>query len=95
MSLANSKLKIFTALFFASMVSASLSCAAPGGGGRPHGPPPEAIEACADLSEGDACSFTGRRDDVIEGTCIVPRSEKEELACAPEGGPPGERGRRD
>lgn len=95
MSLANSKLKIFAALFFVSMVYSSQSCAAPGGRDRPHGPPPEAIEACTDLSEGEACSFTGRRNDKVEGTCIVPQSGKEELACAPEGGPPNERRQRD
>ena len=94
MSPTHSKFKIFTALFFTSMLSASLSCAAgPEGRGRPHGPPPEAIEACADLSEGDACSFTGRRDDEVKGTCIVLPRGDEGLVCAPEGGPPHERGR--
>lgn len=87
--------KYFTALFFASMISASLSYAAgPGDRGRPQGPPPEAIEACADLSKGDDCSFTGRRKDEVKGTCIVmPDDDDEGLACAPEGGPPRERGR--
>ena len=88
MSLIYSKSKLFTALFFAFMVSASVSYAAPGDRGRPQGPPPEAIQACADLSQGDACSFTGRRDDVVSGTCIVLPSGDEGLACAPEGGPP-------
>ena len=89
----NSKSKVFTALFFASMVFASQSCAAPGDRGRRHGPPPEAIEACADLSEGDACSFTGRRDDDVKGTCIVLPRGNEGLVCAPEDGPPHERRR--
>lgn len=93
MSPTYSKFKIFTALFFASMIYASLSYAQPGGHGRPQGPPPEAIEACADLSEGDACSFTGRRDDEVKGTCIVLPRGDEGLVCAPEGGPPHERGR--
>ncbi|MCB1703637.1 MAG: hypothetical protein KDI17_02190 [Halioglobus sp.] len=57
-------------------------------GGDRRGPPPEAIEACADQSEGAACSFSGRRGDVT-GTCITLPQEDEGLACAPEGGPPG------
>ena len=55
--------------------------------GKWRGPPPQAIEACADQSEGAACSFSGRRGDV-EGYCIVVPQEHGELACAPEGGPP-------
>ena len=31
--------------------------------------------------------FSGRRGDVT-GTCIVPPRDQDELACAPEGGPP-------
>ncbi len=82
-----SKSKILTAWFIAAMLSASLSYAQPGGHGRPQGPPPEAIEACSGLAEGDACSFSGPRGNV-EGTCIVPPRDEETLACAPEGGPP-------
>lgn len=94
MSSTQSQSKWFTALFFASMAAASVSCTAgPGDRGRPQGPPPEAIQACADLSEGDACSFTGRRNDLVKGTCIALPDGEEGLACAPEGGPPGERGR--
>jgi hypothetical protein len=58
-------------------------------GNRPHqGPPPEAIEACSGQAEGDECRFTGRRDDVIEGTCLFPPHDEQILACVPEGGPP-------
>ena len=88
-----SKSRLFNTLFFASMVFASLSWAAPGDRDRPQGPPPEAIEACADLAEGNACSFTGRRNDEITGTCMVSRKTDKGLVCAPEGGPPRERGR--
>ncbi len=57
--------------------------------GREHrGPPPEAVEACSGKAEGDACSFTGRRDDSIEGTCLYPPRDENLLACVPEGGPP-------
>ena len=52
-----------------------------------RGPPPEALEACSDLGEGAACSFTGRRGEVI-GMCFAPPRDESMLACAPEGGPP-------
>lgn len=70
---------------------ATTACARPGGDGGSdgrRGPPPEAITACEGKSINDSCSFTGRRDDTIEGTCIAPQGV-DELACAPEGGPPG------
>ncbi|MEM8561801.1 MAG: hypothetical protein AAGF57_06180 [Pseudomonadota bacterium] len=51
------------------------------------GPPPEALAACDGSAAGDSCSFTSPRGDSIEGSCIVPRSDKG-LACKPEGGPP-------
>ena len=38
-------------------------------GGRPQGPPPEAIEACEGKAVGDAVSFTGRRGESLEATC--------------------------
>jgi hypothetical protein len=56
--------------------------------GKRRGPPPEAIEACANQSEGEVCSFTGRRGDMT-GVCFAPTRDDAELACAPEGGPPG------
>ena len=94
MSVIQNRFKCFMALLTLSMASASVSCAAgPGDRGRPQGPPPEAIQACADLAEGDPCSFTGRRNDEITGTCIALPNGGEGLACAPEGGPPGGRGR--
>lgn len=92
MSFFHSKSGIITALIITSIISSSLSNAGSGDRGRPHGPPPEAIEACAGFSEGDTCSFSGRRGKV-EGTCIVSPRDEETLACAPEGGPPPEGGR--
>ncbi|MFK8043798.1 hypothetical protein [Congregibacter sp.] len=62
------------------------------GQGKRRGPPPEALEACANLSEGDACAFTGRRGD-MSGVCFAPPKEDAALACAPEGGPREHRGR--
>ena len=48
--------------------------------------PPAALEACSSLVEGDPCSFTGRRDEEIQGSCFAP-SEKT-LACRPDSPPP-------
>lgn len=86
--------KLQLATFFLFTTIASVTYAEPGnpGGhfGGPHGgPPPEALDACANLAEGDACSFTGRRDETVEGICIMPPNDEEALVCAPEGGPPG------
>ena len=72
--------------------AASSALGADGGVGGPHGPPPqEAIDACKDLSQGDACSFTTPQCSVT-GTCQGP--EGKPLACAPEGmgGPEGASG---
>ena len=48
-----------------------------------RGPPPQALEACEALVEGDPCSFTGRYDEELNGTCFSPRDDI--LACRPEG----------
>lgn len=67
--------------------------ASPERGERP-GPPPEAIEACASAEEGDACSFEGRNDDIVEGTCMPGPVPELPLACRPAGGAPPPRGSR-
>jgi len=48
-------------------------------GQRPPGPPAEAIAACQGKASGATCSFTGRRNDTVSGTCFAP----------PAGGPGG------
>lgn len=50
---------------------------APDGGER-HWPRPEAIAACKDKSEGDACTFEGHRG-TVSGTCRKVQSG--DLAC--------------
>jgi len=65
----------------------------PGGrGGNRQGPPPEAIEACKDLNEGDACRFETPRGE-LEGACRKPPRGDDGLACVPKDhrGPGGER----
>ena len=70
-------------LLLAAAVAAEIAMA------RPPGPPPEAVEACANQTEGAQCSFSGRRGDELTGQCST--TPKGEMACMPEGGPP-ERG---
>ena len=53
--------------------------------GERRGPPPEAIEACANLTEEAVCSFTSPRGDVT-GQCMVSPKDSETLSCRPEGG---------
>ena len=52
-------------------------------GGGHRGPPQEAIDACVSLTDGDACSFTGRNDESMSGVCFAPQNK--DLACKPEG----------
>lgn len=50
-----------------------------------HGPPPpQAIEACVDLSEGDTCSFS-TPERKVEGSCSVPPEFEKVLVCVPPG----------
>jgi 4-amino-4-deoxy-L-arabinose transferase-like glycosyltransferase len=55
------------------------------GGQQPsrQGPPQQALDACANLSQGADCSFQGR-DQTVNGICIMPPNLNE-LACAPQG----------
>lgn len=74
----------------------ALTLANPGGGGqapdgeRPRHPPREALDACADKDSGDSCSFTGREDATVEGTCFSPDDDKP-LACRPDNAPDEQR----
>lgn len=78
------KNQLITTVFFIVTLSVPLlSCARSGGHDRSKGPPPEATQACESLSVGEACSFSGRRGEVV-GTCINPPENDDRLACAPE-----------
>ena len=37
-------------------------------------PPQAAFDACAKSKQGDACSFTGKNNKKLDGTCQVPRA---------------------
>jgi hypothetical protein len=51
-------------------------------GRRPHGPPPEAVDACASASAGDTCSFE-HDGHSIDGTCRNGPNGDQPLACMP------------
>jgi len=54
------------------------------GAARPGGAPQEALDACSNLKEGAACSFTLGNGNMVKGSCIIPPNSNE-LACAPQG----------
>ncbi len=56
------------------------------GNGR-HEPPQAALDACAALQANDACSFSGRNNNTVNGTCETPRNSSQ-LVCEPAGGRP-------
>jgi hypothetical protein len=56
---------------------------APRGPADHRGPPPrEAIAACANQTAQSACSFSGRDNQNVQGTCLAPESDVP-LACVP------------
>jgi hypothetical protein len=54
--------------------------------GGHHHPPKEAIDACQGKASGAACSFVGRHNNNLTGTCFAPpqNNENHPLACRPE-----------
>ena len=55
---------------------------------RPHGPPPEAVQACSGVQDGAACSFT-MGDRAVAGTCRT-GPEGQASCMPPHRGPPPE-----
>jgi 4-amino-4-deoxy-L-arabinose transferase-like glycosyltransferase len=53
-------------------------------GTRPGGAPQEALDACENLAQGEACSFTQANGNTVNGSCIIPPN-LDILACAPQG----------
>ena len=49
-----------------------------------NGPPPQALAACENQTQGSACSFTQPNGNTINGSCITPPNTSD-LACAPQG----------
>jgi 4-amino-4-deoxy-L-arabinose transferase-like glycosyltransferase len=52
--------------------------------GQRNGPPQEALDACANSTQGAACSFSLPNGNTMEGSCITPPNTSQ-LACAPQG----------
>src|SRR3990172_12811448 len=72
--------------FVAVTPAAGFAFAGHWGGGKPKGPPQEAIDACAGMSEGDTVQFATPRGDTMSGIC---REIRGGLIAVPEGGFPG------
>jgi len=71
-------------LALAAMVpAAGLAFGGNWGDGKPKGPPQEAIDACAGLSEGDTVQFTSPRGVTVSGIC---RDIRGGMVAVPEGG---------
>lgn len=91
-------IRAVAALVFSAALLLTVSVTVRGEDGehrKRRGPPPEAIAACAELAEGSACGFEGRRGDSLTGSCFAPPREDAALACRPAGGRPRDRGERD
>ncbi len=78
---------LFLAFTLCTLLSAA-AAAEPEERPERRGPPPEAMEACGDLAEGDSCSFTGRRGESLTGSCFAPPRDEAVLACRPDNAPP-------
>lgn len=83
MKLKNSMLLV--GIFAAAWVMLATSNALAQQRERPQGPPPEAIEACEGLTEGDSVSFESPRGDTLEGEC---QYVDDELVAVPKNGRP-------
>ena len=86
------KLHAFTLASFLGAASGTCFGADPpasgasGPGGRPPGPPPEAVAACNGKTAGTTVSFTGRSGETLTGVCAMVDGK---LAARPSGPPPG------
>jgi 4-amino-4-deoxy-L-arabinose transferase-like glycosyltransferase len=60
------------------------SDAAQGVQGLRQGPPQQAVDACANSTQGAACSFNLKNGNTINGSCIIPPNSTD-LTCAPQG----------
>ena len=68
---------------FAQLISGNEGSGSGRGQGQGRGgPPKEAVEACSAKSEGDSCSFSGRKGYNVAGTCTTKQNV---LVCFPEG----------
>lgn len=75
-----------TLFLIGSTSAAAWAMDGPPGPGRHMGPPPGAIEACKDKTEGTAVEFTNRRGETVKATCT---HVHDALVAVPEGWPGG------
>ncbi len=59
-------------------------------GGRHHGPPPEAYDACEGKSAGDMAEFVSPHGDTVTGVCEL---QGDRLVLHPDNPPPEDRKR--
>jgi hypothetical protein len=85
--------EVFAADQYKDVIVAQNDDTEPPGRGKHRGPPPEAIDVCEGLAEGDGCAFVSPKGDNVGGTCEMTRSDI--IACVPEGGPPHGKGKPD
>lgn len=86
--------QIFAALSLAVLITPFAFVNAEGDRKGPPGgaPSEEALSACADLTEGAACSFSSDNDALVEGSCKAPpHGGNGPLACVPARGKGGPR----
>jgi hypothetical protein len=82
---------------FVALVLAGLSAVTaaqpdnPQGEGQ-AGTPAQAMDACKGRSSGASCSFVGRENQTLTGTCVAPPGENHPLACRPDRAAKGEGG---
>ncbi len=46
-------------------------------------PPQEAMAACADKEDGDACEYTNKEGTLLGGFCRINQSSQGKLVCVP------------
>jgi hypothetical protein len=76
-------MKVASALMLISLLPmTAFATGDPQRSGKRQGPPPEAIEACANKKAGDSVEFTGRRGETLKATC---QERNGQMAAVPEG----------
>ncbi len=75
---------LLSLLFVLPFAGASAGDPAPPPPPPKHVPPKAAFDVCAKSKVGDACTFKGRMDRTLTGTCETPRDGGKALVCRPD-----------
>jgi len=70
--------------FIALLVTSGFSIARADDNKPKWTPPQQAFDVCAKAKQGDPCSFKGRHDRDMHGTCEVPKDGGKALVCRPQ-----------